>query len=187
MEKSDAKNINIFYLDKYMSEISSFLEYGKAYKMAMKDLKAEHWVLISLRTKINGEDKLLYQYDIPVKMNERWGWVIEWRRSRLNCMYPKNGVRAYYSFYYRVENEEMKEYNDCIKSLIAFKAKITLQENNIKKYLDAHKNELFFDPENDEKFIRIKRRLENAKRNVENTTQRLNDIVRNREIHDKID
>ena len=100
-----------------MSE--DFLEYSKAYDMAKKDLKAEHWVVIALRTKINGESKLLYKYDIPVKMRERWDWVIEWRRSKLNCIYPKSGVRADYSFYYRVENEEMKEYNDCINSLIA--------------------------------------------------------------------
>lgn len=158
-----------------MSE--DFLEYSKAYNMAKKDLKAEHWVVIALRTKINGESKLLYKYDIPVKMRERWDWVIEWRRSKLNCMYPKSGVRAYYSFYYRVENEEMKEYNDCINSLIALKAKITLQENNIKKYLDAHKNELFFDPENDEQLIRIKKRLDIAKMKVQNTQIKLNDIV----------
>lgn len=163
-----------------MSEISSFFKYGSAYDMAMKDLKAEHWVVIALRTKINGESKLLYKYDIPVKMRERWDWVIEWRRSKLNCIYPKSGVRAYYSFYYRVENEEMKEYNDCINSLIALKAKITLQENNIKKYLEAHKNELFFDPENDEQLIRIKKRLDIAKIKVENTTQRLNDIIKNK-------
>lgn len=160
-----------------MSEISSFFEYGKAYEMAMNDLKAEHWVFITLETKINHERKILYQYDIPVKMNERWGWVIEWRRSKLNCMYPKNGVRAYYSFYYRVKDVEMKEYNDCIKSLIALKAKITLQENNIKKYLEAHKNELFFDPENDEQLIRIKKRLEIAKIKVQNAQIKLNDII----------
>lgn len=166
-----------------MSEISSFFKYGKAYDMAMKDLKAEHWVFITLETKINRVKKVLYQYDIPVKMRERWDWVIEWRRSKLNCMYPKSGVRAYYSFYYRVENEEMKEYNDCIKSLIALKAKITLQENNIKKYLEAHKNELFFDPENDEQLIRIKKRLEIAKIKVQNTQIKLNDIVQKKNVN----
>lgn len=165
------------------NEISSIFEIGKAYDMAKKDLKAEHWVVIGLRTQINGESKLLYKYDLPVKMKERWGWVIEWRRSKLNCMYPKSGVRAYYSFYYRVKDVEMKEYDDCIKSLIALKAKITLQENNIKKYLEAHKNELFFDPENDEQLIRIKKRLEIAKIKVENTTQRLNDIIKNKNVN----
>lgn len=165
-----------------MSEISSFIKYGKAYDMAMKDLKAEHWVFITLETKINRVRKILYQYDIPVKMRERWDWVIEWRRSKLNCMYPKSGVRAYYSFYFRVENEEMKEYNDCIKSLIALKAKITLQENNIKNYLEAHKNELFFDPENDEQLIRIKKRLDIAKIKVQNTQIKLNDIVQKKNV-----
>lgn len=156
-----------------MSEIQGFLEYGKAYNMAMKDLKAEHWVVIALRTKINGESKLLYQYDIPVKMNERWGWVIEWRRSKLNCMYPKNGVRAYYSFYYRVKDVEMKEYNDCIKSLIAYKAKLTLCENNIRKYVELHKNELFFNENNDEKLIKLKAKCEKAKQNILLCTNRL--------------
>lgn len=165
-----------------MSEISSFFEYKKASDMAKKDLKAEHWVFITLETKINGIRKILYQYDIPVKMRERWDWVIDWRRSKLNCMYPKSGVRAYYSFYYRVKDVEMKEYNDCIKSLIALKAKITLQENNIKNYLDAHKNELFFDPENDEQLIRIKKRLEIAKIKVQNTQIKLNDIVQKKKM-----
>lgn len=165
-----------------MNEINEILEYAKARKIAEKELKAERWVVISIILKKNGKRIRLHRYDIPISMLEKYDWVIQWRRAKYICQFPRDFINTEYYYYYKVNNIAVKEYDECIKSLIALKAKITLQENNIKNYLEAHKNELFFDPENDEQLIRIKKRLEIAKIKVQNTQIKLNDIVQKKNV-----
>lgn len=54
-------------------KMNDFMEMAKAYAAAEKELKCEKWVNISIeRMDANGNRTVLYSYDLPRGMRERW-------------------------------------------------------------------------------------------------------------------
>ena len=160
-----------------MNEINEILEYAKAKKIAEKELKAERWVVISIILKKNGKRIRLHRYDIPISMLEKYDWVIQWRRAKYICQFPRDFINTEYYYYYKVNNIAVKEYDECMKSIVALKAKITLQKNKILQYINTHQNELFFNPNTDEQLIKIKVKLNKAEVNAKAAALRLKNKV----------
>ena len=107
-------------------------EYLKRQAKAEKELEVERWAAITIESKERG---LLYRYDLPVHLTERWEWVIRWRLAKLICKYPKDNIRRYYAPYYKRKGVYMG-YNEDFSTLISAKAQVTKAENAIKKYCD---------------------------------------------------
>ena len=110
-------------------------------------------------------------------MLEKYDWVIQWRRAKYICQFPRDFINTEYYYYYKVNNIAVKEYDECMKSLVALKAKITLQKNKILQYINTHQNELFFNPNTDEQLIKIKVKLNKAEVNAKAAALRLKNKV----------
>lgn len=145
--------------------------YVKAIRKAYKDLEIERWVRISFWTGKGAERIKRAEYDLPMKVWERRKWVVRWKEARLICRYPKEGVHTTYSFYDK-RSGEIIELNSCLSRLIAAKAQITRQENEIQRYLESNKDNMFFDPDTDEQLTRIRQKLLTKKRNLDEVTER---------------
>ena len=64
-------------------------------------------------------------------------------------------------------------FNSDLSRLTALKGRITLQENRIKDYIEANKDNLFFDETNDPQLVKVRKKLERARKNVANAEARL--------------
>lgn len=144
-------------------------EYLKRQAKAEKELEVERWAAITIESKERG---LLYRYDLPVHLTERWEWVIRWRLAKLICKYPKDNIRRYYAPYYKRKGVYMG-YNEDFSTLISAKAQVTKAENAIKNYLESKKGDLFFDEEHDEDLQKAKMKLAQKKANVEAAEKRM--------------
>ena len=81
-------------------KMDSWWEYARELAKAERELKIEKWVYISIEYKEeNGERVVLYHYDLPRELHERYRWVIRWREAKLLCQYPKKNIHTYYSYY----------------------------------------------------------------------------------------
>ena len=73
--------------------IDDFMQLAKYYAKAEKELGVQHWVFITIElTDRNCNYVRLFSYDLPREVYERRRWVIEWRRSKFVCQYPKGDV-----------------------------------------------------------------------------------------------
>ena len=80
--------------------IDNFIQIAKDYAKAEKELDVQRWVFISIeRTDESGTNIRLFSYDLPREVYERRRWVIEWRKSKLVCQYPKGNVSVFHSYY----------------------------------------------------------------------------------------
>lgn len=153
------------------------LEFAKAIAKAEKELKLEEYVrIVFYRRTESGESIEIFRYEIPKHFIDRWGWVIQWRRAKLICKYPRGRVYDTFSTYY-LQDEKDWGFTADLKQLVALKGKITLQERNVAKYLASKQGELFFDKENDAMLQKILAKVERAKQNVAEAEQRLADKV----------
>jgi hypothetical protein len=153
------------------------LEFTKAIAKAEKELKLEEYVrIVFYRRTESGESLEIFRYEIPKHFIDRWGWVIQWRRAKLICKYPRGRVYDTFSTYYLQDRTDWGFTAD-LKQLVALKGKITLQERNVAKYLASKQGELFFDKENDAMLQKILAKVERAKQNVAEAEQRLADKV----------
>lgn len=76
------------------------------------------------------------------------------------------------SFYDKTSGEAYG-FNSDLSRLTALKGRITLQENRIKDYIEANKDNLFFDETNDPQLVKVRKKLERARKNVANAEARL--------------
>ena len=61
-------------------KMDSWWEYARELAKAERELKIEKWVYISIEYKEeNGERVVLYHYDLPRELHERYRWVIRRR------------------------------------------------------------------------------------------------------------
>lgn len=144
-------------------------EYFKMQAKAEKELEVERWAVTTIESKKHG---VLYRYDLPVHLYERWEWVIRWREAKLICQYPKDNIRRYYCPYYKRKGVCMG-YSEDISTLVAAKAQVTKTENAIKQYLDSKQGDLFFDENTDEELRKAKHKLAQKKANVEAAEKRM--------------
>lgn len=84
-----------------------------------KELEIELWVIISFyRTTEQGGKVLLFRYDLPRKVADKYDWVVRWRMARLTCQYPKGNVTHTYCLYDRHSGEDYS-FGSCLSSLAA--------------------------------------------------------------------
>ena len=95
-----------------------------------------------------------------------------WRMAKLTCTDPRAHIYETLSFYDKTSGETYG-FNSDLSRLTALKGRITLQENRIKDYIEANKGNLFFDETNDPQLVKVRRKLERARKNVADAEARL--------------
>ena len=141
-------------------KMDSWWEYARELAKAERELKIEKWVYISIEYKEeNGERVVLYHYDLPRELHERYRWVIRWREAKLLCQYPKKNIHTYYS-YYDKRTGLNTDFNSLLSKLTSTKAQITIAERKEQEYLQYQRqNNLFFDEQTDEQLIKFRKKL----------------------------
>lgn len=115
--------------------IDDFMQLAKYYAKAEKELGVQHWVFISIeRTDGNCNYVRLFSYDLPREVYERRRWIIEWRRSKFVCQYPKGNVRCFFSYYDKRLGTD-KRLNEDLLRLVSAKAQVTKARKKIDKYI----------------------------------------------------
>lgn len=103
--------------------VDDFFQMAKYYAKAEKDLGVQRWVFIGFERKDGYNYIRLFSYDLPREVFERRRWVIEWRKARLVCQYPKDNVRYTLHFYDKRLGLDVR-LNEDLNKLIAAKAQV---------------------------------------------------------------
>ena len=154
--------------------MEEWMQYAKDMAKAEKELKIEQWVIISFyRNTERGEKVPLFKYDLPRKVADKYDWVIQWRRAKLICQFPKGNVTHTYCLYDKRSGEDYS-FGSCLSSLASVKAQVTKMERRIKEYIEWQKqNNLFFNEQTDEMLQKAVTKLKIKKKNVLETETRL--------------
>lgn len=81
-------------------KIDDWWEYARELAKAERDMAIEKWVHISIEYRTKERERvILYRYNLPRNVYERYQWAIRWHHARLICRYPRENVQVYYSFY----------------------------------------------------------------------------------------
>ena len=140
--------------------IDDFMQLAKDYAKAEKELEVQRWVFISIeRTDENCNYERLFSYDLPREVYERRRWVVEWRRARLVCQYPKGNVKCYFSYYDKRLGTNIW-LNEDLRRLISAKAQVTKIQRKIDEYVAYNlANNLFFDENTDADLRKAREKL----------------------------
>lgn len=140
--------------------IDDFIQLAKDYVKAEKSLGVQHWVFITIElTDGNCNYVRLFSYDLPREVYERRRWVIEWRKSRFVCQYPKGNVRCYTSYYDKRLGTDNR-LNEDLRRLISAKAQVTKAQRKIDEYVTYNcANNLFFDENTDADLLQAREKL----------------------------
>lgn len=157
--------------------IAGWQEQAKAYAKAERELRIERYFRVELRKQKSQE--LLYSYDLPMELFFRKHWVIEWRRAKLVCQYPREEVTQYLIPYDKSTGLEYG-FNSALGTLTAYKAHITLLENEREEYIAKQRGMLFFDAGTDQHLLRIAEKLMQKRQQVEELEQRIRGMVESR-------
>lgn len=159
--------------------MKDWMQYAKDMAKAEKELRIEIWVIISFyRRTTDGENILIFRYDLPKRLADKYGWVIDWRRARLVCQYPKGRVYHTYSSYDRHSGEDYSFGSDLCR-LASAKAQVTKVRRSIEEYTGWQKqNNLFFDENTDEKLRKALCKLKMKEENVREAENRLHEKVK---------
>lgn len=141
--------------------MEEYMQYAKDLAKAERELKIEHWVYISFEIKNENRNReILHKIDIPRVLYDRWQWVIEWRRAKLVCKYPRKHIWVYHSYYDKRTGLETG-FGTMLGKLSAAKAQVTKMERIIAQYVEyMSQNDLFFNPETDERLLKANGKLE---------------------------
>lgn len=162
---------------------SYYTEFAKDMEKARKDLEIIPCVRISIvrKDRETGDMVRLFMYDLPRALYERWLWVVDWRVARFKCMYPRDNVRAYYSFYDGKSGLDLG-WGSVLGELSAAKAQVTKTERRIREYIsDQKRNNIFFNEHDDEFLIKAKVKLEQKKQHVADVELKIKTKVDNYE------
>lgn len=141
--------------------IDSWWEYARELAKAERELKIEKWVYISIeyRTK-ELERVVLFHYDLPREIYERYRWVVRWRHAKLLCQHPREDVRTYFS-YYDKRTGLSTDFGSALSKLSAAKAQITIARRKEQEYIEyQQQNNLFFNEAEDEMLAKFRRKLQ---------------------------
>lgn len=140
--------------------IDDFIQLAKDYAKAEKELEVQHWVFISIeRTDGNCNYERLFSYNLPREVYERRRWVIEWRRAKLVCQYPKGNIRCYVSFYDKRLGMDTR-LNEDLRRLISAKAQVAKVQRKIEEYVIYNRGHyLFFDENADTELQKAREKL----------------------------
>lgn len=153
--------------------IDYFIQIAKDYVKAEKELEVQRWVFVSFERKDGYSYIRLFSYDLPREVFERRRWVIEWRKARLVCQYPKDNVRYTLHFYDKRLGSDMR-LNEDLNRLIAAKAQVTKVQRKIDEYVVYNKaHNLFFDESTDTDLLKAREKLATKIANVKSAEVRL--------------
>ena len=147
-------------------KVCDWMQDAKDLAKAERELKIEHWVYISfeVRNKDRSQE-VLHTIDIPRSMLDRWRWLIEWRRAKLICKYPRKNIDVTFC-YYDKRTGLHTSFDFILGKVAAAKAQITKVERKITQYISYKKhNDLFFDMDTDEQLQKAQAKLEQKKEN----------------------
>lgn len=173
------KNLQLFTsqntgINMAQESIDDFIQMAKDYAKAEKELGVQHWVFVSIERKGEfGDRERIYSYDLPRELYERRKWVIRWRAAKLQCQYPKDSINCYLSYYDNRLGNDLKLTDD-LRTLISCKAQVSKQQRLIDEYVAWHStNDLFFDEENDDGLMKVRKKLAQKVANVKAAEERL--------------
>ena len=152
--------------------IDDFIQMAKDYAKAEKDLEVQRWVFVSFeQIDEQGNYVRLFSYDLPREIYDRKRWVMEWRKAKLVCKYPKGNVRYTLSFYDKRLDTRM---NEDLKRLLAAKAQVTRVRRKIEEYVSYNKvHNMFFDESTDADLLKAREKLAIKISNVQEEEERL--------------
>ncbi len=157
----------------------NWMQDAKDMARAERELKIEEWVYITIE--VRNEDRsreVLHIFDIPRDMLERWRWVINWRKAKLVCKYPRKHIDQYYC-YYDKRTGLQTGMNSLLMKVSSAKAQITKVERIIKRYIDEQQvNNMFFNPETDEILQKAYLKLEKKRENYQTIYTMLEEEVK---------
>lgn len=158
-----------------MARPYDYMQEAKDLARAERELQIERWVYITFEYRnVDRSRHVLHEIDLPQKMLDRWQWLIEWRRAKLICRYPRKGVLVYYCYYDKRTGLQLG-FDHLLSRVAATRAQITKTERHITEYIDyMTRNDLFFDPDTDEELRRAKEKLLRKKTDY----ARLHDLLR---------
>ena len=147
-------------------DISGWMERAKELAKAERELKIEKWVFISIEYRRKDYERVvLFKYDLPRDVYERYKWVVIWRQARFQCMYPREVISQYHS-YYDKRTGLKTDYNSCLSKLAASKAQITIAKRKEQEYISYNRqNNLFFDEKTDEMLVKFRAKLKKKEEN----------------------
>ncbi|EXZ65801.1 hypothetical protein CE91St1_07580 [Parabacteroides goldsteinii] len=153
--------------------IDYFIQMAKYYAKAEKDLEVQKWVFVNFERKDGHSYVRLFSYDLPREVFERRKWVIDWRKARLVCQYPKDDVRYTLHFYDKRLGLDIR-LNEDLRRLISAKAQVTKVQRKIDKYVAYNKaHNLFFDESTDTDLLKAREKLEAKIANVKEAEERM--------------
>ena len=154
--------------------IDDFMQLAKYYAKAEKELGVQHWVFISIElTDGNCNYVRLFSYDLPREVYERRRWVIEWRKSRFVCQYPKGNVGCYFSYYDKRLGKDIR-LNEDLRRLISAKAQVTKIQRMIDEYVAYNRvHNLFFEESTDADLLKAREKLATKIAGVQAAEERL--------------
>ncbi|MDH6308855.1 hypothetical protein M2451_001421 [Dysgonomonas sp. PFB1-18] len=143
-----------------------WMQYAKDLAKAERELKIEHWVYITFEIRHqDGHREILHKIDLPREMVDRWRWIIEWRRAKLVCKYPRKKIEVYHCAYDKRTGLQTG-FDFLLSKIASAKVQITKVERKITNYIDymTH-NDLFFNIETDEQLLKANGKLEQKRKN----------------------
>lgn len=154
--------------------IDDFMQLAKDYAKAEKELGVQHWVFITIElTDGNCNYVRLFSYDLPREVYERRRWVIEWRKSKFVCQYPKGNVRCFFSYYDKRLGTDNR-LNEDLRQLISAKAQVTKVQRKIDEYVAYNRaHNLFFDENTDADLQKAREKLATKIANVQAAEERM--------------
>lgn len=149
--------------------VKDWMEYAREYAKAQRELKIEKWVYITIEYRTKERQRvILFSYDLPRDVYERYEWVIRWRHARFVCLYPKEDVQTFFS-YYDKRTGLSTDFGSLLSKLSAAKAQITIARRKEQEYIDYQRqNNLFFDEDEDDALLNFRKKLQTK---IEHYTQ----------------
>lgn len=134
--------------------------------------ETEFRVHISICRQKYGTDRILnpperlYQRDIKRENLDRWNWYFEYRAALLKCQYPKDKIIIYHSYYKKVISSNRKFEVPKVQLILA-RSWLTRAEKALKDYEQKASTSLFSDLNNDERYQRLLKKVQEKRTKVE--------------------
>jgi len=144
------------------NETEDFMALAKAYAQAERALRIERWVIVTFELrKTDGPIEILYRYDLPRTMLERYRWVVRWRTARFQCRFPRDTITATYCYYDKRTGLKFGV-DSCLSKLRAAKAQITLAKRREREHIEQQRLRypLFYDEQADPELLRFRQKLQ---------------------------
>ena len=156
-----------------------FIQMAKDFAKAERELGVQKWVSICIdRVDENGNREQIFNYDLPREVYERRVWVINWRRAKIVCKYPKDHVNCCFSFYDKRLGNNPK-FISGLRTLASAKAQVTKVQRKIDEYIAYNKaNNLFFDENTDDDLLKTREKLAIKMANVKAAEERLKQKIK---------